>query len=169
MAGAAKGQTDEAWMALHFVRPGLAVPKFDLKIYEGGSGSYVAENMASGTGANRYAVAPETPAVSTSTQPLALNGLARAKIFKLLRETNGLARCASPRKGIADTGAKTLMFHEVFTPDVICEYNYTEIKPLTELTDLLQGMAAVMDAGRKLERDHRFDRLGLDGDVGFVD
>jgi hypothetical protein len=33
------------------------------------------------------------------------------------------------------------------------------------LTELLQGIVTTLDFGRKLDFDHRFDRLGLDQDT----
>ena len=168
LAGTAYGQGEKPWMQFDFARPGLAVPGFVLKIYEDGTGTYVAENMPPAAAVNRYALTPPEAVNTTTSQPLTLNGLATAKIFTLLRAMPGLTHCASPRKGIADTGAKTLTFHDPAQPDATCSYNYTELKPLAELTNLLQAMASVMDSGRKLQSDQRFDRLALDRDVGLL-
>ncbi len=43
-----------------------------------------------------------------------------------------------------------------------CVYNFSENKNVVELTDLFQGIVRTLEVGRKLDFDHRFDRLGLD-------
>ena len=96
----------------------------------------------------------------------------RERVFRLAQATNGLSHCDAHRKGIADTGAKTLRFHEAWKTAAdgsfttyTCTYNYSEDKAVVELTNVFQGMAATLDMGRKMERDQRYDRLALDGDM----
>ena len=44
-----------------------------------------------------------------------------------------------------------------------CVYNYsTSDRRVTELTAMLQGIGETLDFGRRLEFEHRFDRLALD-------
>jgi hypothetical protein len=47
-------------------------------------------------------------------------------------------------------------------------YNYSDIKDVQQLTALFQGIAETMDMGRQLDHLHRYDRLGLDAELGTL-
>ena len=90
---------------------------------------------------------------------------AAAKIFKAARELNEFnGVCASKLKNIADTGKKTLSYSAA-DGHGSCEYNYSENKGVTMLTDTFMGIAYTLDEGRRLEFLHRYDRLGLDAEM----
>ncbi len=85
-----------------------------------------------------------------------------AKIFTAARDLNRFNdACASNAKNIADTGKKTLRYSGE-GGEGSCTYNYSENKRVVMLTEAFLGIAYTLDLGRKLDFDHRFDRLGLD-------
>jgi hypothetical protein len=158
--------TTQAEVSFQFDHTGLPVPRFTLRIYENGAGTYQADQA-------------EIPATQTSMRgqaaqhvdrPINLTPGVVAKIFKAARGLNHLnVECASKAKNIADTGTKTLTY---VGPDGSgsCVYNYSENKMVGTLTDTFLAIASTLDEGRKLEFLHRYDRLGLDAEMNsFAD
>lgn len=141
------------------------MPEYKLIIHDDGSGSYAGEALLPPT---RYG-----PAQSSSAAPfqrdLRLAPATTARIFDLAAQLNHFNRsCASKAKNIADTGTKIISYSG---PDGSgsCTYNYTEIKELVALTEMIQGITETLDEGRELDRLHRYDRLGLDAAMTFLD
>jgi len=150
-----------ARVSFHFERPGLIVPRFTLSINEDGSGSYQAEQVFQPQGAREVSAA----ASQHIERALTLSKPTVEKIFELTRVLDRFhIPCESNVKNIADTGAKTFTYTGT-GGDGSCVFNYSENKSVTALTDIFQGIAYTLDLGRKLDFDHRFDRLGLDEDM----
>ena len=65
---------------------------------------------------------------------------------------------------IASTGAKTLSYAD---PERHFQttYNWSENSELMALTGLFLGISNTLEGGRRLEYLHRFDRLGLNGEL----
>ena len=138
--------------------PGVPVPKYTLTIRDDGSGSYAGEAAPPPT---RYGPPASTAAIPFQRE-LHLTSATTARIFDLAAQLDHFNRdCASKAKNVADTGTKTISYSG---PDGhgSCTYNYTEIKELVALTQLIQGITETLDTGRELDRLHRYDRLGLD-------
>ena len=153
-----------ALIRFQFDRPGLPVPHFRLEIREDGQGTYHAEPAPTpaSTGA-RVSLDPPAKVVDQTFQIApALTG----RIFHEARDAHQFRiPCASRAKNIADTGAKTLTYEG---PDgaSACTYNYTEKKEIAALTDTFLALGTTLDEGRRLDFMHRYDRLGLDAEVG---
>ena len=163
------GQEDSSSVSFHFARPGLAVTEYTLKVWDDGTGSYVA-TQAGPASANKYSVEP-LAAATHSKQEVHLTDAMRGRLFGLVQATHGLRSCDAHRKGIADTGAKTLTVHTAYEngeKDLSCTYNYSEDKAVVELTNLFQAMAVTLDMGRKMASDEKYDRLALDGDMTLL-
>jgi hypothetical protein len=159
----AASPTKSAVVSFSFERPGLEVPRFTLRVAEDGRGSYQGEESAP---ASPY------PGKSTTPDPIdrsfTLSAASTRKIFGFAHELHFFnTRCDSKAKNVADTGKKTLSYKG---PDGegSCMYNYSENKSVTQLTEMLQNIAATMDAGRNLDHLHRYDRLGLDAAIAFL-
>ena len=157
----------QATITFAFAREGVGapVPKYTLIVHDDGTGSYEGEALPSAT---RYG-----PAAAPATQPfrrdLRISPATAARIFKLSAQLNHFNTvCASKAKNIADTGTKTLTYAGADGTGS-CTYNYTEIKELQTLTGVLQGIAETMDEGRELDRLHRYDRLGLDSAMTYLE
>ncbi len=143
---------------------GVPVPKYKLVIHDDGSGSYEGEALPPPT---RYGRASSAAAVPFQ-RDIRLARENTVRLFQLAAQLDHFNRaCASKAKNIADTGTKTLTYSG---PDGSgsCTYNYTEIRELTALTDLILGITETLDEGRELDRLHRYDRLGLDQAVTYL-
>jgi hypothetical protein len=157
-------QAATAEVSFHFERPGLPVPKFTLTVDENGTARYEADEVSSTRGAAEADPAPTQHLSRTVT-------LSRATTEKIFANARALDRfntvCASKAKNIADTGTKTLHYSGD-DGQGRCSYNYSENKRVALLTDLFLGIARTLDVGRKLDFQHRFDRLGLDSTMASL-
>ncbi len=145
----------QAQVSFSFDRPGLPVPRFTLTVIENGSARYEAEQVFEGTRSG-------TPETQLIDRQIALSRATTTRIFADARALDRFtAKCASPAKNIADTGTKTLKYTGA-DGGGSCVYNYAQDKRVTGLTDLFLAIATTLDMGRRLDFDHRFDRLGLD-------
>ncbi|HEY5055215.1 MAG TPA: hypothetical protein VII58_03595 [Acidobacteriaceae bacterium] len=149
-----------------FVRnvPGAPVPKYTLRVRNDGAASYEGEALPERT---RYGAAA-TPEAIPFHRDMSLTPAATTRIFDLAAQLDHFnRRCASKAKNIADTGTKTISYTG---PDGSgsCTYNFTEVKELAALTELIQGITQTLDAGRELDRLHRYDRLGLDSAMTWL-
>ncbi len=149
-----------AQVRFQFERNGLEVAKYTLRVNEDGSGRYEADvTLPKQRG---YEGAAPT---QHADRKFVLTRATTEKIFATARGLDRFnAKCASTAKGIADTGNKTLSYTGE-GGDGTCRYNYSEDKRVVMLTDLFEGVAFTLDAGRKLDFEHRFDRLGLDAEM----
>ncbi len=152
-----------AVVSFEFVRPGMPVPKYTLRVNEDGLGSYQGEQAAP---ASPY------PGVSSPAQPIdrkfTLTAATTGKIFTLARELNRFkTTCDTKLKNIADMGKKTFSYEGAEGAGT-CTYNFSDNKSVTQLNDIFQGIASTMDQGRQLDHLHRFDRLGLDAAVASL-
>ncbi len=149
-------QTDYSTYHFHFERAGLPVPSYDFLIDEPAQ-QYTTRGAAPG--------GPD----GVTVQNLHLSAATRRRIVQLFEQTHGLSNCASRAKGIAKTGIKTLSYHLAYKADTFsCTYDYSESKPVQELTALFQSMAFTLDEGRKLRQLHQYDRLGLDAEMKIL-
>ncbi len=156
--------SSDATLTYHYERPGLPVPVYTFTVHQDGSGTYVATYVQPPE-QGRFGSAPPAPAPvdpAATTTAIQLTPATTARLFEHIRSAN-LFRggCASRAKNIANTGDKTLDYSG---PGVhaSCGFNYTESKPVSAVVDIFGEIANTLDTGRKLEFDHRFDRLGLD-------
>jgi hypothetical protein len=148
-----------AFISFHFERPGLDVPKFTLTVNEDGTGRYAAEQVLANPGLADDGAAT---AMQHIDRTFVLSQRTTREIFAAARELDHFnAPCASKAKNVADTGRKTLHYMGDGV-EGSCMYNYSQDKRVVMLTDTFGAIAATLDIGRKLDFDHRFDRLGLD-------
>jgi len=156
---APQASAPDAQIVYHYERPGLPVPTYTFTLHEDGRGSYKASYVP--PPASNSVVAPAPVATEVNTH-ITLTPATTAKLFEEIRGTDHFRKqCESKAKNVADTGWKTI---EYTGPDgrATCTYNYTENKALVAVTEIFGGIATMMDMGRQLEFDRRYDRLGLD-------
>jgi hypothetical protein len=162
--GAQSASPGAATIVYHFDRPGLPVPSYTFTVHEDGSGTFHATLeplRAEGMG-----VAP-APATET-TVPIILTAGTTAKLFEEVRGTDHFRnRCESKAKNVADTGSKTIDYDG---PDghASCTFNYTENKALKSITETFAAITETLEFGRRMEYDHRYDRLGLDAEMTLL-
>ena len=158
----------QATVTFAFAREGVGapVPKFTLIVRDDGTGSYEGEALPSTTS---YGPAAAPSVAQPFRRDLRISPATAARIFMLSARLNHFNQvCASKAKNIADTGTKTLTYAGADGAGS-CTYNYTEIKQLQTLTEIFEGIAETMDEGRELDRLHRYDRLGLDSAMSYLE
>jgi hypothetical protein len=153
-----------AQVSFQFERPGLAVPKFTLTVDERGSAHYEADEVVAAQGGADAEPLPTQHLERTVT----LSRQTTERIFVAARAMDRFnIACAAKAKNIADTGTKTLRYTGE-GGDGSCTYNYSQDKRVVALTELFEGIARTLELGRKLDFQHRFDRLGLDASTATL-
>ncbi len=95
----------------------------------------------------------------------ATSAAARERIFTLAGQLNYFnGDYEYHKRRVAWTGEKTLAYADA-DKQYVTRYNWSEDAGIGELTALFQGISATIECGRRLERLHRFDRLGLDEEL----
>jgi hypothetical protein len=149
------GQAEPARVTFTYVRAGMPVPQYEMSVGEDGTGRYVAK-VASRDGSSPPQEVTQTFAVSAKTAGM---------IFETARGLNRFdTACQAKVKNVASTGAKTLAYAGGDGKGG-CAYDYADSRQVQAVTNAFYGMAMTLDLGRKLEWDHRYDRLGLDKDM----
>jgi len=151
-------------ISFEYVRAGLPVPRFTLRVRNDGTGRYQADQAARSAGDT----ALRGEAAEHIDRTFMLSPMMAHKIFNAAHDADHFnIACSSKAKHIADTGIKTLRYSGA---DGVgsCVYNYTENKSVAMLTDCFLGIAYTMDEGRRLDFLHRYDRLGLDAEINVL-
>ncbi len=149
-------------------RTGAAATHYTVQLDQAtGRGVYRGDAGAAGAGQVGAGQVGAGQVGSGADQPITVGGAALGKIFAagpLVRSN----RCASRRKGIAQTGTKTLRLTEGGAA-VECSYNYSDDDRVNEATTVLEAVAETMQYGERLQLKLRFDRLGLDAEMDSLD
>ncbi|MGC1374448.1 MAG: hypothetical protein WA824_20090 [Candidatus Sulfotelmatobacter sp.] len=89
----------------------------------------------------------------------------REKIFAWAKQAHYFAgNVDSGNRKLAFTGTKVVIYHDG-QHDNTARYDYSNLAPVRELTDLFQGMAATLEYGRRLAYYHRYQKLALDEEL----
>jgi len=92
-----------------------------------------------------------------------------AQIFDLTQKAHYFeGDIDSKRKNIASTGEKTLAYKEG-QRSTSATYNYSIVPAVQELTALFQNLSSTLEYGRRLEYDHRYQKLALDEELKRMD
>ena len=166
VGAAGVGAVKDAGAVLTFTldRGGPAPEHYSLQLDETtGKGTY----RGSATAPSAQAGSASDPGAGPEGAPVAVSDAVLKKMFAaapLVRSN----RCASHRKGIAQTGVKTLQLTENGTISQ-CSYNYSDEDRVNTATAAFQGVAATMEYGARLASELRFDRLGLDAEMDVLE
>jgi len=89
----------------------------------------------------------------------------RSKIFALAEKAGYFQKDLDAHaKKIAFTGKKTLRYAGAAQSGE-GTYNYSAISAVQELTALFQNLSATLEFGHRLDYDHRYQKLALDGEL----
>jgi hypothetical protein len=89
----------------------------------------------------------------------------RQRIFNLAEKAGYFQKDAdSHRKNLAFTGKKTLSYKDARRSGE-STYNYSSNPAVEELTNLMQGLAATLEFGHRLQYDRRYQKLALDEEL----
>lgn len=130
---------------------------------------YIIVVDSSGSTAYQSWTADSTAEPSSADDPYLLKftvwPAARDRIFALARQLKYFNGDFEYHKHpVARTGDKTLAYADADKQHET-RYNWSENPDIDELTVLFQGISTTLESGRRLERLHRFERLGLDEEL----
>ena len=134
-------------LSVDYDRPGLAVPHWKITILP--------------RGAAEYSGKPDK-GIDPGVVTFRISDAGREKLGDLLARSKGLQPCETKTKGLANMGMKSVTFSAGDGPEVHCNFNYTDNKPLGQALEYIVALSGTVQAGLELDRLHRFDRLGLD-------
>ena len=154
-------------VTFEFVWPAVQPSHYSITVQSSGRAAYRAEPEPKGSG---------DPYILNWTMSDAL----RKRIFDLARQAHFFQGDFDYKKGkIANTGVKTLTYSQgpQSAPGLTSTqgsshqttYNWSENVAIQQLTEIFQDISATLEFGRKLEHDHRYDRLQLDADLRQMD
>jgi len=147
------GSADWNSIVFHFSREGEAPAKFTVSFDSAGKGffwqgtpDYDVQQVPNGS--------LHVISVGESTLKIVAASLASV--------SSGL--CETRLKHLAQTGRKTII---VMTKDSSprCEFNYSDDERVNAAESAFQAIAETMQYGDRLQREHRYDRLGLDAEI----
>jgi len=88
-----------------------------------------------------------------------------ARIFDLARKAHYFeGNVDTKRKNIASTGEKTLTYVDG-KKNTSATYNYSTVPAVQELTTVFQNLSSMLEFGRRLEYDLRYQKLALDEEL----
>ena len=132
----------------------------------GAAAAHYAIEVDQGTRKGTFLAAGAAAVPLEGVVPLEVSEAVARKIFAagpLVRSN----RCDSHREGIAQTGTKTLRLVRGGTASE-CSYNYSEDERVNTATTVFEALALTLETGRRLAGELRFDRLGLDAEMDFL-
>jgi hypothetical protein len=145
-------------VSMDFVRAGLTVPHWSIAIHEDGSGRY--EEI---DGADKTANTSESVRQSIRVSHATLQRLGAGF------DAVSAKRCETKAKHVANTGQKTIVYKTGPEASVNCTFNYSDDEKLQDAANAFLAIAATMQMGAQLAKLHRYDRLGLDAQIQYLD
>jgi hypothetical protein len=147
-----------ATVQFHYENQALRPPKYAITLHEDGSGQFHAEGSP--------ASPDDAAALPSEAQDRAiqLTAATTQRIFKVARDNKFFAIACDSDARVAFTGKKLLTYEG---PDGhgACTYIYSKNQQIAWLTGEMQGLAATLEAGRRLELQHEHGRLSLDAEL----
>lgn len=148
-----------ATVTFHFEDPRMQPAKYTITIHEDGNGHFVAE--AGAANPNDTVALPsegqDRPIQTTAATTQRIFAVARAKKFFNIACEGGDAH-------LAFTGKKELGYQGADGHGG-CSYNYSKDPKIQWLTTEMEGIAATLEEGRRLELEHEHGRLSLDAEL----
>jgi hypothetical protein len=148
-----------ATVEFRFENQQLRPPKYVVTLHEDGSGQFHAEGSPA---------SPDDPAALPSEaqdRPIQLTAATTQRIFKVARDKKFFAiACDSGDGRVAFTGKKLLTYQGPEGHGA-CTYIYSKDQQITWVTGEMQGIAATLEEGRRLEMQHEHGRLSLDAEL----
>jgi hypothetical protein len=160
--GAAAGGA--ARVTFRYENQQLQPAKYTLMIHESGSGEFHSE--PGGTAIPD--TASYSPLAQPLTRPIQLTPAVAGRVFAVARREKFFAvGCEDTRDKVAFQGAKQLSYEG---PDGSgsCSYNWSKLGEIQKLTVTLESIAFTLEEGRRLELEHKHDRLALDAELEML-
>lgn len=148
-------------VTFHYENPQLQPALYTLVVAEDGSGTFHSEPGAT--------TPPDTsvyhPLPMRLDRPIQLTKTTTDTIFATARKQKFFsAPCEDPKNKVAFQGNKQLSYQG---PDGrgSCVYNWSKFAPIEKLTTLFESIAFTLEEGRRLEVEHKHDRLAIDAEL----
>jgi hypothetical protein len=148
-----------ATVTFHFEDARMQPAKYTITVHEDGTGRFQAEAGP--------ASPDDTAALPSEGQdrPLQITAPTTQRIFATARAKKFFAiACDAGDAHLAFTGKKELGYQGA-DGHGNCSYNYSKDPKIDWLTTEMQGIAATLEAGRRLEIEHEHGRLSLDAEL----
>jgi hypothetical protein len=148
-----------ATITFHFEDPRLQPAKYTITVHEDGTGRFHAEAGP--------ASPDDTAALPSEGQdrPIQITAPTTERIFATARARKFFdIACENGDAHLAFTGKKELGYQGADGHGG-CFYNYSKDPKIQWLTTEMQGIAATLEAGRRLEIEHEHGRLSLDAEL----
>lgn len=114
------------------------------------------------SGQSRYESSSNGQTYSSSFE---ISAAGREQIFQYARLAQYFAgKIDSGNHKLAFTGTKMLSYHDD-QRSFSANYDYSTLSPVRELTSLFQAMAGTLEYGRRLDYEHRYQKLALDEEL----
>ena len=120
-------------------------------------------------GDGKGTVSTSREAANEAVTEIHLSTMTRDKLFAVEPVLAGSRGCETGTKKLAQTGKKTLTLRRGGRT-VSCTFNYSDDKRVQEAVNEFGAIEITVEEGPKLAHLRRFDRLGLDAEIGsFTD
>ncbi len=148
-----------ATVTFHFEDARMQPAKYTITVHEDGTGRFQAE--AGPTSPDDTAALPS----EGQDRPIQITAPTTQRIFATARAKKFFAiACDAGDAHLAFTGKKELEYRGA-DGHGSCSYNYSKDPKIDWLTTEMQGIAATLEAGRRLEIEHEHGRLSLDAEL----
>src|SRR5206468_3591533 len=98
-----------------------------------------------------------------------LSAATRGRLFELIKATNNLVGNFDYTKHrLAFSGTKTISYTDANGTNTT-KYGWSENENVMKLTELLEGISGTLEEEPVLERLRRFDKLGLNAELGKME
>jgi len=153
-----------AHVTFSYENQGLQPAKYTFVIDEHGSGQFHSEPGQTPL----PTTASYQPLAEPLNRPVQLSHPVAEQIFATAREQKFfVGPCENKKDKVAFQGTKQLSYQG---PDGSgsCTYNWSRYASIEKITTLFESIALTLEEGRRLEIEHKHDRLALDAELGFL-
>lgn len=135
--------------------PGSDPAHYAIRVSSDGHGNYSSNGKLS----------RDSDSDETFSQEFSLPQSTAARIFDLAQKAHYFeGNIDTKRKNIASTGEKTLTYVDA-KKNTSATYNYSVVPAVQELTTIFQSLSTVLESGRRLAYDLRYQKLALDEEL----
>jgi hypothetical protein len=135
--------------------PGSDPSHYAISVLSDGRASYVSDGK----------LTRDSDAREPFTIDLTMPQATLTRIFDLAKKAHYFeGEIDSKKKNIASTGQKTLTYKDA-QRNTSASYNYSPVPAIQELTAVFQNLSLTLEFGRRLEYEHRYQKLALDEEL----
>jgi hypothetical protein len=154
----------------------VPVVMFDFNFPGGSPAHYSISVESTGRASYRSDAGTSSGDQQPYTSQFTISDAVKRQIFDLAKQTHYFQGDFEYHGGrVANTGSKTLTYSEgAQRPDLNnptngksthTTYNYSQNPAIQQLTAIFQKISATLEFGNRLEHEHRFDRMSLEGEL----